>query len=99
MNFFRSPPKPALAFLGQTHYNLDMTIDLLRGLLILYWLGMLAFGLDFLRRRRMPAAQYALWGLLALALPGLGPFLVIAIQPGQARRGRLGRNLRQHPNV
>lgn len=60
-----------------------MTIALLRGLIILYWLGMLAFGLDFLRRRRMPAAQYALWGLLALALPGLGPFLVIAIQPGR----------------
>lgn len=76
-----------------------MTADILRTVLLIFLAVMLALGLDFLRRRRLPREQAALWGLLALLLPALGPFLVIAIQPGQPRRGRPRRNNRQIPNV
>jgi hypothetical protein len=39
----------------------------------------------FLRGRKLTVFQYLLWGLLALLLPVLGPYLVIAARPGQMR--------------
>jgi len=39
----------------------------------------------FLRTRRLPFSAYMLWGLLALLLPLLGPFLVILSNPGGKR--------------
>jgi hypothetical protein len=37
----------------------------------------------FLRSRRLSWGQYLLWGLLAVCLPILGPFLVILRRPGR----------------
>jgi thiamine transporter ThiT len=39
----------------------------------------------FLRGRKMTIFEYLLWGLVALLLPVLGPYLVIASRPGQVR--------------
>ena len=39
----------------------------------------------FLRRRHLTLFEYIGWGLLALLLPILGPYLVIAYRPGQPR--------------
>jgi hypothetical protein len=39
----------------------------------------------FLRRRKLTVFEYLLWGLLALLLPVLGPYLVIVSRPGQVR--------------
>jgi hypothetical protein len=37
----------------------------------------------YLRRRALTPLAYAGWGLLALMLPIIGPFLVIWAQPGE----------------
>ena len=37
-----------------------------------------------LRRHKLTFSQYTFWGLLALLVPGLGPFLVILLQPGKS---------------
>lgn len=39
----------------------------------------------YLHRRRLSWLEYCAFGLLALFLPILGPFLVIALRPGQPR--------------
>ena len=40
----------------------------------------------FLRGRQSTVYEYLLWGLLALLLPVLGPYLVIVSRPGQVRQ-------------
>ena len=53
---------------------------LLAGTLVaLYTLAML-----YLRRQPLTFSQYTLWGLFALLVPALGPFLVILLQPGKS---------------
>ena len=54
-------------------------------LLVLFIFGMYFLALAYLRRQRLPFSTFALWGLLALFLPALGPFLVIVLQPGKSR--------------
>jgi hypothetical protein len=65
-------------------------------LLPLYCVAALGLALIYLRRRRMTSRAHALWGIFALLVPVLGPFLVIAVKPGgpsesgrrpRARRG------------
>jgi len=36
-----------------------------------------------LRRQPLTTSQYTIWGLFALLVPALGPFLVILLQPGK----------------
>jgi hypothetical protein len=59
--------------------------DLMRALLVLCLLGMTIFAAFFLRTRQLAFSAYLLWGLLALLLPLLGPFLVILSNPGSKR--------------
>jgi hypothetical protein len=51
-------------------------------LLPLYCVAALGLALTYLRRRRMTSRAHALWGIFALLVPVLGPFLVIAVKPG-----------------
>ncbi|MBI3159811.1 MAG: hypothetical protein HYZ26_09465 [Chloroflexi bacterium] len=44
---------------------------------------MLALAVLSLRRRRLNLGQYLAYGLLALLIPALGPYLVIAYPPRQ----------------
>ncbi len=57
--------------------------DILRLLLLFCLLGMELLAAGFLSRRRMTFWQYAGWGLLAVVVPVLGPFLVILLTPGR----------------
>lgn len=60
------------------------TPDVLRALLLLCLAGMALLAALYLRHRRMTLYEYLAWGLLALFLPILGPFLVILSQPGES---------------
>lgn len=59
--------------------------DVLRILLFLDVLGMALLAAFYLRRRELSWWAYLLWGLVALLIPILGPFLVIASRPGHPR--------------
>ncbi|MDX1437679.1 MAG: hypothetical protein R3335_12755 [Anaerolineales bacterium] len=57
--------------------------ELLRLLLVICAVAMAALALFYLSRRRLTAYEYAAWGLLAILVPLLGPFLVIFLRPGE----------------
>jgi hypothetical protein len=56
-----------------------------KGLLLLGSLGMAYLAVYYLYRRQLSWAAYCFWGLLAIVLPVLGPFLVIVSRPGRWR--------------
>jgi hypothetical protein len=60
-----------------------LSSDLMRALLVICVLGMALLAALYLRRREMTVAEYIGWGLLAVLLPLLGPFLVILYRPGK----------------
>lgn len=62
-----------------------MTAEQLRILLVLFLAAMYLLAMLYLRRRRLPPGAYVLWGLMALSIPALGPFLVILARPGESR--------------
>lgn len=62
-----------------------MTANTLRMLLFGCLVMMIVLAGLYLRRRRLSTGQYLLWGLLALLVPLLGPYLVIAAQPGERK--------------
>jgi membrane-bound metal-dependent hydrolase YbcI (DUF457 family) len=62
-----------------------MAASIIKSILEVFLVTMATLALLYLRTRRLSFASYALWGLLAIMLPALGPFLVIAARPG--RRG------------
>lgn len=45
---------------------------------------MVILAVFFLKGRELSGREYILWGLLALLLPVLGPYLVILARPGQS---------------
>ena len=51
-------------------------------LLAVYLLGSFALAISYLLYRHCSALEIALWGTLALCVPALGPFFVIAARPG-----------------
>ncbi len=58
------------------------------GLLILLILDIFCLALlavFYLRKRQLSWLEYLFWGLLALLIPILGPFLVIISKPGKPR--------------
>jgi 4-hydroxybenzoate polyprenyltransferase len=59
--------------------------EILKTLLILFCVIMFLLAVLYLRRRRLTWLEFGAFGLLALLLPILGPFLVIALRPGQPR--------------
>jgi len=63
-----------------------MTVERMRLLLVLFLLAMYVLALLYLRRRALTPAEYFGWGLLIVLVPFLGPFLVILMKPGTARR-------------
>lgn len=75
--FFRAEDNLSKEIIGMT------TADILRVLLILDILAMGLLAALYLRRRQLTLLEYLGWGLLAVVLPLLGPFLVIITHPGQ----------------
>ncbi len=62
-----------------------MTTSILRGLLIADIVLMALLALLYLGQRRLEWRHYCFWGILALLVPILGPFLVIHNRPGRWR--------------
>jgi hypothetical protein len=56
-----------------------------KAILLVSMLAMAFLAFQYLRRRQLSWAGYCFWGLLAIVLPVLGPFLVIASRPGRWR--------------
>ena len=59
---------------------------ILRILLVIAIAAMALLSLYYLRQRKLSGWAYLGWGLLAVLLPLLGPFLVIALRPGKWRK-------------
>ena len=64
-------------------YNQFMNVASISVLLVLCLVGMYVLAMLSLRRRDLSLGWYAFWGLLALLLPAVGPFLVLLLQPGK----------------
>ncbi len=56
--------------------------DVMRALLLLDIVGSALLAIFYLRRRTISALAFLGWGLLAVLVPVIGPFLVIAARPG-----------------
>jgi len=63
-----------------------LSADTMRFLLAASMVGIALLALLYLRRRVLTPAEYFGWGLLIVLVPFLGPFLVILMKPGTARR-------------
>jgi hypothetical protein len=64
--------------------------DVLRALILVDILAMALFAIFYLRRRALSWTAFLGWGLLAVLIPLLGPFLVIAARPGGPQHRTLG---------
>jgi Na+/proline symporter len=62
-----------------------MNADLIRILLLAVILVMALLACFYLRQRKLTISEYIRFGLLALFVPLLGPFLVILFKPGEPR--------------
>jgi len=78
---------------------MPLSPDFMRLSILLCAIGMALLAAFFLRERRMSLSSYLGWGLLALLLPFLGPFLVILSCPGQPIRRRRRSPLARHNPV
>ena len=47
-------------------------------------------GISYLRRRELETWEYIAWGILAVMVPVLGPFIVIASRPGALKKQFVG---------
>jgi hypothetical protein len=72
-----------------------MTAETLRLLLIGCLIAMYILAMFSLRRRPLALGQFAPWGLFALLVPVLGPFLVILNRPGDPSRCSRSRRIRR----
>jgi hypothetical protein len=69
-------------------YNFNMIQNILLVLLAIYMLVGFVLALFYMRHRGLTRAEFAFWGMLALFLPVIGPFFVIAARPGPRKRSR-----------
>jgi uncharacterized membrane protein len=64
---------------------MNVSPDTMRMMLLACIAGMALLAAFYLRRRDLTTREYIAWGLLALLVPLLGPFLVILNHPGRLR--------------
>jgi hypothetical protein len=62
-----------------------MNADVIRVILLVDIIAMALLAFFYLRQRRLSMTEYILFGLLALLVPLLGPFMVIILRPGGFR--------------
>ena len=60
-----------------------MSIETLRLILVSYLFASFFLAIFYLRNRNLSFGEYTLWGLFALLIPALGPFIVILSRPGK----------------
>jgi hypothetical protein len=63
--------------------------EIIRLVLLADILMMLFLAMFYLRQRRLSWAAFIMWIVLALVVPVLGPFLVIAARPGRWNSGKV----------
>ena len=68
-----------------------MNAEILRTLLVIFFVAMFLLAVSYLWQRKMSAWAYAFWGMFALLLPAFGPFFVIAYRPGKMVSRKRGR--------
>ena len=66
-----------------------MNAGTLRLLLVISLVAMYILAMLYLRRRPLTLGQFTAWGLFALFIPALGPFLTILSRPGSPHCRRL----------
>ncbi len=66
-----------------------MSTQTLQVLLVGCLVGMALLAAFYLRGRRLSLAGYLAWGLVALLIPAIGPFIVIMARPGKSRDSRV----------
>ncbi len=64
---------------------MTLSPETVRLLIIGCMFSMTVLAVFYLRRRELSPMAFVAWGLLALILPVIGPFLVIWLQPGEKR--------------
>jgi hypothetical protein len=62
-----------------------MNADVIRVILLVDIVAMTLLAFFYLRQRTLSMSEYILFGLLALLVPLLGPFMVIIFRPGEFR--------------
>lgn len=62
---------------------MQISPDLMRFLLLVCMLSMVILAVFYLRQRKLTHLAYAFWGLAAILIPVIGPFLVIWMRPGE----------------
>jgi hypothetical protein len=60
-----------------------VTTAIIRLMLVVDIIGLALLALLYLRQRQMSRFAYLRWGFLAVAVPVIGPFVVIASRPGK----------------
>ena len=71
-----------------------MTIETLRTIFLVFLIAEFVLAIFYLRRCDLHFGVYTLWGIFALVVPVLGPFLVILSRPGGCARKRPPRSQR-----
>ena len=66
-----------------------MTAEILRVVLAVCLIAMYVLAMLYLRRRKLSLGQFIAWGLFALFVPALGPFLLLLTRPGEAAPRRI----------
>lgn len=64
--------------------------EVIRLVLLADILVMAFLAVIYLRQRKLRWLEFCMWGLVALVVPVLGPFLVIAARPGRWKKGKAG---------
>jgi len=59
---------------------------IIKGLMLIVILLLAGMALSYLWRRELPPVGYVFWVIVALVIPVLGPILLIALRPGEARQ-------------
>ena len=62
---------------------MQLSPDLMRFLLLVCMLTMVILAVFYLSRRKLTHLAYVLWGLVAILIPIIGPFMLIWMKPGK----------------
>jgi hypothetical protein len=65
-----------------------MNADSIRVILLVDIVAMALLAFFYLRQRKLSTSDYIRFGLLALFVPLIGPFMVIVFRPGEPRKHR-----------
>ncbi len=71
-----------------------MTIETLRIIFLSFLIAEFLLAIFYLRRCELHFGVYTLWGIFALVVPIMGPFIVILSKPGNCPRKRVPRSIR-----